>query len=354
VDFQERLSPEEASARTLVAAEHVHRYELASELCKGLRVADVGCGTGYGSRILSAECPSVTGVDNDAEAIEIARRYFGSEGTVEFQVADGAVFVAGRLHDNFDAIVMFEALEHFDDLEGAIASLRRQAENGLRLVISVPNSRAFEEKNPYHRTDFSFEQAISAFEPFPRVTFLYQFLAEGSLIGSLESAEPQTKLVMAERGEPEYANHFIVCVNLEDVERFDGARAQLALAPTYNRHMATLERANRELREANARLGKGNLGVADSAAASLIGRIRGAEEQLEAAQKKIAHYEHVRAVEAEGKAWIEDLHTQIANLKTDVETLNREIGLIHGTRVWRAASRFWTARDRLRSRIRRG
>jgi SAM-dependent methyltransferase len=355
VDFQERLTPQEASAHTLVGAEHVHRYEFAAELCAGLRVADVGCGTGYGSGILSDSCPAVTGVDNDAGAIETARRHFGGVENVQFEVADGVEFLGRPLRESFDAIVMFEVLEHLNGLEEAVAALRRHAEDGLRLVISVPNSRAFEEKNPYHRSDFSFDAAMSTFKPFPNITFLYQFLAEGSLIRPMESVEQKFKLVLAERGEPEYANHFIACANFDgSVQAVNQVRAQLAIAPTYNRHMANLERANRELRLANARLGKNQIGVADSAAASLIGRLRGAEEELEAARKTIAHYEHVRDVEAESKAWIDNLHEQISTLKAEVGTLNREIELMRTTRVWRTASRYWNARDRLRSRLHRG
>ena len=68
---QERLSPEMVAQPTLLAAEHVHRYRFAAELCRGARVLDLGCGTGYGSRILRAETASVTGIDSDVIGLRL-------------------------------------------------------------------------------------------------------------------------------------------------------------------------------------------------------------------------------------------------------------------------------------------
>lgn len=344
MDIQERLTVEQARGSGLVASEHVHRYEFAVELCAGLRVADVGCGVGYGSSMLRKVCPAVTGVDYDAETIQIAQRTFGRDG-LDFIQADGGEFLREPLRDRIDAIVMFESLEHLGDVEGALASLQRHAENGLRLIVSVPNSRAFDEENPYHRTDFSFDGALAAFKGFGDTTILFQFLAEGSLIRAAAGGSLAPHTVLEERGEPEYANHFIACVNFGGRSELapDRARMELAITPNFSRHMMNLERANEALGQANARLARSKLGTADSAAAALQGRLRGLEEEIRSLRQI---QERARRVDAEHERWIESLHEQI-------EERQRRIDEMQSTRAWQLARRYWSARDRVRGLIRR-
>jgi 2-polyprenyl-3-methyl-5-hydroxy-6-metoxy-1,4-benzoquinol methylase len=343
MDVEERLTIEQARGSGLAACEHVHRYELAAELCAGLRVADVGCGVGYGSSILRDVCPAVTGVDYDEETIEIARQTYGRDG-LDFVQRDGAEFLRQPLHDRFDAVVMLESLEHLPDLEDALASLRRQADKGLRLIISVPNSRAFDEENPYHGTDFSFDGAVAAFQRFADAAILYQFLAEGSLIRTDALGRLTRRTVLDERGEPEYANHLIACVNFRDrVDlSLDSARMELAIAPNYNRHMVNLERANEALRSTNARLARGKLGTSDSAAGALLGRIRALEEELSMRLEE----ERLRQQKADHKNWIEGLHEEIAARQQLIEEMQ-------ATRAWRLASSYWGVRDRVHRLLRK-
>lgn len=340
----ERLTLGEAAGQTLVATEHVHRYELAAELCAGLRVVDIGCGVGYGSRILRDVCPEVTGIDYDTGAIESAKRAFGDVDGLEYVVAEGTEFLRERLRERFDAIVMFESLEHLPNVEKALESLRRHADAELRLVVSVPNSRAFEEENPYHRTDFGFEEAHAVFEDFPDVTMLYQFLSEGSLITNSNDGSVAPRLVFPERVEQEYANHFIACVNFGSGSAAVAQRIRLELAasPTVSRHMMNLERANRELWEANVRLARGQVGKFDSAAASLLGQLETARRQLQELQDRIAAEEAEDAHEE----WIRHLHEQI-------ETQRQIIDRIEASPTWRLAGRYWRARQRVTSWFRR-
>jgi SAM-dependent methyltransferase len=283
---QERLSLEAVSANTLIACEHVHRYRLAASLCQGLRVLDLGCGSGYGSAILRESAVAVTGVDNDVATVDMARVTVGAEHDVLFEAADAAEYLQRDLGESFDAIVCFESLEHLPDPEDALASLENHAREGLRLVLSVPNSRTLGEVNEFHVTDYGFDEAQEAFARFEEVTILYQFNAEGSLIRQEEPAETDGEFVLDEHGEPEYANHFIACVNLTDRLRETAglARLQLTVAPDFTRHMLALERANQELWRTNARLARQHLGVSDSAAAAVQDRMRAIQQ--EAAQVK--------------------------------------------------------------------
>jgi hypothetical protein len=115
---------------------------------------------------------------------------------------------------------------------------------------------------------------MRALDRFDDVVLLYQFNAEGSLIRGAFGDDLSGRLALAERGEPDYCNNFIAVVNFADdkLSRRAAAAMQLEVAPTHNRYMVELERANRELWRANQRLWRERLGIADSAAASRIAR----------------------------------------------------------------------------------
>lgn len=337
MDAQERLTVDEAQAPTLLGAMHVHRYEVAAELCSGLRVADLGCGSGYGGAILARACPEVVGIDLDERTIKLARKEFADVPGLEFQAADADDFLRDRLRDRFDAIVMLETLEHLENVEDVLVSLRRHAEDGVKLIVSVPNSRMLEEENPFHLTAFGYDEATEAFEGFPNTRTLFQFIAEGSLIRG-EHAGDNPALTLSDEGEPEYANQFVVLVNFEE-EKVAAASAlmQLEAEPIHHRYVRALERANDALRAVNARLARQKLGTADSAAASLLARVRALEAEV-AEVRMTDQQTHLD--------WIEDLHRQITERAQTIEEME-------STRVWQLAGRYWSVRDRVRRLLRR-
>jgi SAM-dependent methyltransferase len=305
---QERLSLEATSADTLIAAEHVHRYRLASQLCKGLRVVDLACGSGYGSAVLRESARAVLGVDNDAATVDMARATIGAEQDIAFEAADAVEFLCRDLPADWDAIVCFEGLEHLPNPDEAIAAFARHAARGMKVLISVPNSRTFEERNEFHVTDFGYEEAVEALSAVGDVTLLYQYLAEGSLIRGETPGRVAGEFVLSDHGEREYANHFIGCINLDEelASAPDSARMHLAVSPAYNRHVVNLERANRELWRENARVGRHRLGRADAAAATTIFRIQQElREQAERAEARAAELED-RLAQAEHRASLLD------------------------------------------------
>jgi len=270
MDAVERLSLDEAAAPTLLGVTHVHRYELAAELCAGKRVLDLCCGSGYGSKILSGRAASVVGVDIDAPSVESARAAFADVAELSFECADAHAYLERSL-DDFDAIVLLEGLEHLPEPVRALARLRDLAAAGALLVVSLPNSRAFGERNPHHVTDYDYERAMEAVRGFPRATVLYQFHAEGSLIRGGTEGDLDSRAVLDERADVEHANHFIVVANAgADATIPSSSRMQLAVAPAFNSYILELERFNRELWRTNQRLARDRVGVADSAAAAVL------------------------------------------------------------------------------------
>ncbi len=244
-DALERLSLDEVGSGSLIASEHLHRYELAASLCDGLRVADVCCGSGYGSELmLAAGALGVTGVDNQGDVIDRARAALGSRPGLELEVADAVEFLERDHTGTYDAIVMFEGLEHIADPDRALAALRRHADSGLKVIVSIPNSRALAEENPHHLTDFGYEDGLAALRRLgEEVLVLYQFAAEGSLIRADPPGELEGEFVLPEHGDPALCNHMIGLVGFdqERLEAAGAARMQLEVAPLHRGYMRELE-----------------------------------------------------------------------------------------------------------------
>jgi O-antigen biosynthesis protein len=153
----ERFIPEFMGGQ-LIEAEHVIRYALAAELCKGRRVLDAGCGVGWGTGLLfGAGAESASGVDLSHDAIENARaRVPGAE----FREGNLAELPFGD--DLFDLVVCFEAIEHVEQQEKVFDELVRVlAPDGI-LMVSSPNPRVYPAGNPFHIHELVPEELVEA------------------------------------------------------------------------------------------------------------------------------------------------------------------------------------------------
>lgn len=122
------------------AAFHWDRYVFACQHVAGLRVADIACGTGYGSQLLAeqGQAVSVRGVDICPEAIAYARQKHAPAGRdVDFFCASGDA--TGLDPESVDAIVSFETIEHVDDEQGLLGEFARILRPGGMLICSTPN-----------------------------------------------------------------------------------------------------------------------------------------------------------------------------------------------------------------------
>lgn len=342
MDSLERLPLEPVALASTPTAAHVQCYELAAALCQGLRVVDLACGGGYGSQILNRTASSVLGVDPDAGTIRLAAATIGREAGIELVTDDVVRFLEGDLEGRFDAIVMFEALEQLLDPGRALAALRRHAEDGLLILVSIRNGTMREEQQARSVTDYGYDEAREVLAALPDATLLFQYLAEGAVISEDYPAADDGHFVLVGHGEPPYANTFIACANAtEALDRWArSAHMRLAVAPTYNRQLLNLERANLDLRRANARLARGYIGKADSAAADLLAHAEDLERRLEEAQ---AELERVR----------NGGHPRIEELDAEVRGRDQIIDDMRRTKVWRVGQRYWGLRDGARRIVRR-
>lgn len=112
---------------------HVQVLDLVGS---GKRVLDVGCATGYLDKVLTARGNTVTGVELDPEAAEIARPHLarlliGNLETIDLVAELGA--------GGFDSVVFADVLEHLTNPLRILRQAPALLAPGGSVVVSIPN-----------------------------------------------------------------------------------------------------------------------------------------------------------------------------------------------------------------------
>ena len=184
-----------------MALHHFHRYFCVLELCRGKRVLDIACGTGYGTALIAEVASRVVGVDIDNATIEACRaaysgnNIFFREGGVELIPADDG---------EFDVVVSFETIEHVGESaqEKFFQEIQRVLKPGGLLVMSSP-IRNDATKNQFHiheLTETEFHKALNA--KFQNVCYFRQKIVLGSLIQQSASGAAAVFGIIAQDGCP--------------------------------------------------------------------------------------------------------------------------------------------------------
>ncbi|MET0790826.1 MAG: methyltransferase domain-containing protein, partial [Polyangiaceae bacterium] len=109
-------------------------YQTFAALVSGKHVLDAGCGSSMGTRILCELTPHVTGIDNDARALEFGREYAPN---AEFLHAD---LCNGTSVDRADAAFLIDVLGHLARPEAALRALRACLAVGSQLFVAEPKA----------------------------------------------------------------------------------------------------------------------------------------------------------------------------------------------------------------------
>ncbi|MFA5327131.1 MAG: class I SAM-dependent methyltransferase [Prolixibacteraceae bacterium] len=111
---------------------HIATYQFALKYVKGKRVLDYGCGSGYGSYMLSDVADNVTAVDISDEAILFAKSCYNANNLVFNSTSE-------LLNEKYDVITSFQVIEHVVSDKEYIEKLKNLLNPEGCLLISTPD-----------------------------------------------------------------------------------------------------------------------------------------------------------------------------------------------------------------------
>ncbi len=157
---------------------HLVVYEWIAERVRGLRVAELACGEGYGADLLATVAGEVVGVDANPEAYEHARLRYRRP-NLRFERTLVETFA-----EPCDAITFLQTIEHVED-PGAL--LARFAELAPISYVSTPNrltlapEGAEKSENPWHLREYTAAEYRELLEPAFGTVELYGLYHAGKL-----------------------------------------------------------------------------------------------------------------------------------------------------------------------------
>lgn len=160
-DTGERMIPTGEGELSFVYSRHRFAYEYALEFVADKSVLDVGCGTGYGCKLLSSRANKVTGVDQSSEAIDYCKKHYAGA-NIEYCVMDGNTL---SLATRFDVVVCYQVIEHMRDVQIFLEQLKSVTAPGGLILITTPNVIIPEtgaDANPFHFNEMNYEQFTAA------------------------------------------------------------------------------------------------------------------------------------------------------------------------------------------------
>jgi SAM-dependent methyltransferase len=326
----ERPSPERFDFRegepTLMAAEHHLRYRWVADLAVGKSVLDAGCGTGYGSQILSkAGARRVVGVDVEKDTLRNP-----SAENLEFAVAD--IHELPYDDGEFDVVVCFEVIEHVDGRNAVIAEFARVLTDDGVLIVSSPNRNAYLPGNPHHVYEYLPEELHAEVSSHFSQTARYRqdaWLAS-SIVPNEDPPNGRRKVIVSElaRARDDHEPYAIVVGTNGELPDID---EQLLLGRPFE-----VSWWHDRVQRLEAELAR-----TETSATYQVEQLR---EELRKAAAALIQVESKRVLDLESKA---EAEREIERQRDAHDEAQAVIQSMHRTRVWRMAGVYWRVRARL-------
>jgi 2-polyprenyl-3-methyl-5-hydroxy-6-metoxy-1,4-benzoquinol methylase len=136
-DWYERSAPLRARERRPPPESDWRFRQFLSEGLPPGRVLDVGCGDGGFLRLARERGFTPAGFDYERRMVELAR----ARGIADAECAEFGAYCRGRADAEFDAVTLFDVLEHSPEPAAFLAELRRLLKPGGHLAVTLPNAR---------------------------------------------------------------------------------------------------------------------------------------------------------------------------------------------------------------------
>jgi ubiquinone/menaquinone biosynthesis C-methylase UbiE len=166
-----------------------HRLVADARLRSGLRVLDLGSGTGYPALLAAqtvGEHGSVVGLDLAERMLDVARRKATSLGLTNVAFRAGDVTTLPFQAGSFDAVTSRFCLMFLPDIPQAAAEIARVLRSGSWLAAAVWSAP---ERNPYIRIPMDvIKQFIDLPPPDPTAPGIFRLAKPGELAGVLLQA----------------------------------------------------------------------------------------------------------------------------------------------------------------------
>lgn len=150
-EMGETLIPGLENMATMI---HEARYRWAAKDIRG-RVLDVGCGIGYGSKILLEKCDEYIGFDKYLCRKQRADRDYADD-RATFLVHSANVSFPFE-SKSFNTIICFEAIEHIQNHYKAMAEIARVLKSGGVFFCSTPINEG-QPIGHYHIREYTVDQ----------------------------------------------------------------------------------------------------------------------------------------------------------------------------------------------------
>lgn len=171
--FLERIVPEDLpwyGRKTLL--EHIIRYNFAKPYVKGRLVAELGCGSGYGTyQLAQAGSKRIYAIDKNKEVVSYAKKHYHHP-LIEYRVADAKNTKLPL--ESIDVVIAFETIEHIKNSQQFLDEVIRILKKGGIFILSTPNKEISFSNNPYHLKEYSITELAAALRPFPVKRFYGQ------------------------------------------------------------------------------------------------------------------------------------------------------------------------------------
>lgn len=124
-------------------------YENVAKVVRG-KVADIGCGTGFGTHILTRNAIEVHGYEIDNGALGFAHRVFANK-RVWFSHGD----IVKGIEGEFDFVTMIDVIEHIEQDRRALQNCKAIMKDSGVFILSTPNRLSRYRKARTHIREYS-------------------------------------------------------------------------------------------------------------------------------------------------------------------------------------------------------